>query len=350
MTIPKFTAQFALKSAPRLRGYYQTFKNSIVKGVQAMEQPEVTSQVEAKPQDTNQGQVLMASTIDVQQPVLIPQQAYPVHAQRAVQSTEEISYPFVYAVGRIDPRFPSLSVEKEYAQAIGRAQTINLTDRQVLYPILSKRENRYLVRQLCWVFSIGDMETYILQPRDPADLDLYIEAINPQRPVDDRIDVLIGIRGPIASPEMCNGLMVPIVAFDQIYSFTRDVFISAVPRPQTIPQDQDAQFRAAIEEVFDRIIQIADNAGATNEHRALNYLAMREPAIYVRAAESYQQNESLTEVDVRTSALRSTQMVMDVIFSYTHRQTGVVDKYSVSVDVSGEFPFLVRPLSPFYER
>ncbi|MCU1345256.1 MAG: PatG Domain, partial [Acidimicrobiia bacterium] len=28
---------------------------------------------------------------------------------------------FVYAIGRIEPRFPSLGVEKEFAQATGRA-------------------------------------------------------------------------------------------------------------------------------------------------------------------------------------------------------------------------------------
>ena len=28
------------------------------------------------------------------------------------------------------------------------------------------------------------------------------------------VDVVIGTRGPIAPPEMCNGLMVPIVGFD----------------------------------------------------------------------------------------------------------------------------------------
>ncbi len=30
---------------------------------------------------------------------------------------------------------------------------------------------------------------------------------------------------------------------------------------------------------------MTDNAGATDEHRALNYLAMGYPAIYARAAE-----------------------------------------------------------------
>ena len=33
------------------------------------------------------------------------------------------------------------------------------------------------------------------------------------------------MKGPIAPPQMCNGLMVPIVVFDQIYSFDRDALI-----------------------------------------------------------------------------------------------------------------------------
>jgi hypothetical protein len=35
------------------------------------------------------------------------------------------------------------------------------------------------------------------------------------------IDVVVVLRGPIAPRELCNGLMVPIVAFEQIYSFNR---------------------------------------------------------------------------------------------------------------------------------
>ena len=74
------------------------------------------------------------------------------------------------------------------------------------------------MRQLCWVLSVQGLETYLLQPRDPADIDLLVEAIRPA-PNPNDIDVVIGLRGPIAPPELCNGLMVPIVAFDQIYSF-----------------------------------------------------------------------------------------------------------------------------------
>jgi hypothetical protein len=55
-----------------------------------------------------------------------------------------------------------------------------------------------------------------------------VGAIRPV-PSPNDIDVVVGLRGPIAPPELCNGLMVPIVAFDQIYSFNRDALIRNIP-------------------------------------------------------------------------------------------------------------------------
>jgi len=68
-------------------------------------------------------------------------------------------------------------------------------------------------------------------------------------------------------------------------------------------------------------MQLTDNAGATDEHRALNYLSMRCPAIYVKAAEEFARDFSLTAVEVRPSPLSSTHKIVDVIFSYTNRTT-----------------------------
>jgi hypothetical protein len=42
--------------------------------------------------------------------------------------------------------------------------------------------------------------------------------------------------------------------------------------------------------------------------------------------------------------------VVDIIFSFTHRQTDVTEKFFVRVDVTEEFPFLVTKLSPYYDR
>ena len=252
-------------------------------------------------------------------------------------------YSWVYAIGRIEARFPSISVEKEFAQATGRTDTTKMADRQAMHAVLSKPENRYLVRQHCFVMTIQGLETYIVAPRDPADISLLVGALRPNpQPWD--LDVVIGMKGPIAPPTMCNGLMVPIVVFDQIYSFDRESLMKAAQGTEKKAS------KDATEEVFDRIMQMTDNAGATDEHRALNYLAMRYQAIYAKAAEAFAGNASLTGVNVQSSPLSGTRNLVDVVFTYTNRNTDVDENFAVRVDVTDEFPFLVTKLGPYYKR
>lgn len=253
---------------------------------------------------------------------------------------------YVYAIGRIEPRFPQLSVEKEFTQAMSRVETQGRTDREAMHATVARPENRYLARQICWLMTIGGLETYIIVPRDPGDYDLLIEALRPTPHVTD-VDVVVGIKGPIAPPAVCNGLMVPIVAFDQVYSFDVDSLIGSIPRPEKV---EATHFNAVAQEVFDRVIQIADNAGATDEHRALNYILMRYPAAYATVAEAHARNASLTAVYVLPSALTGTRRIVDVIFAFTNRNTDVVEKYSVRVDVTEEFPFLLTKISPYFDR
>jgi hypothetical protein len=252
---------------------------------------------------------------------------------------------YIYALGRIEPRFPSPGVEKEFAQATARGETKGKTDRETMQAILSARENRYLARQLCWVLTVQGLETYLLMPRDSANLDLLVEAVRPTpRPTD--LDVVIGLRGPVAPPEMCNGVMVPIVFFDQIYSFDRDALIKSIPRPEKVTAKE---FQPAAEELFDRIMQMTDNAG-TDHYRAPNYLVVRYPAIYAKAAEEFARDFSLTGVEVRPSPLSGTRKIVEVIFCYTNRDTDFKECFFVRVDVTEEFPFLVTKLSPYYDR
>jgi len=253
---------------------------------------------------------------------------------------------YIYAIGRVEARFPSSSVEKEFAQATGRADTKGKTDQEAFYAVLSHKEHRYLVRHLCWVLTVQGLDTYILKPRDPADLDLLVEAIRPApSPLD--LDVVVGMKGPIAPPDLCNGLMVPLVAFDQIYSFTREALIKSIPKPEKMAAEK---FTATAGELLDRIMQMTDNAGATDDHRASNYLAMRYPAIYATATECYGRDCSLSAVHVQPSALSGTRKIVKVIFSFRHRQTDVTEKYFVRVDVTEEFPYLVTKMSPYYDR
>jgi hypothetical protein len=312
-----------------------------------VEEPETGEQSSINPADTGSNlSVALIATRPAPSPPLQVElaQAGPAPCPTCGIGPAAAPSSYVYVMGRIEARFPRLSVEKEFAQATGRAETVNLTDRQAFQQVL--QQNRYLVKQLCWVMMVGGLETYIIVPRDPTDSQLLVETLRPNpRPGD--VDLVVGMRGPMATPEMCNGLVVPIVAFDHMYSFDRDSLIQSIPRPDTIPAER---FQDAAAEVFDRIIQLTDNAGATDEHRALNYLTVRYPAIYAAVADAHGRNLSLTAVDVRPSTLSGVRRILDVIFSFTNRSTDVVEKQFVRVDVTEEFPFMVTKMGPYFDR
>ncbi|MCP5049668.1 MAG: hypothetical protein GY940_21035 [bacterium] len=248
-------------------------------------------------------------------------------------------------MGSIEVRFPSMAVEKEFAQVIQGEKTGELTDEEVIYKVL--KENRYLAREACFILTIENIDTYILKPMDPLDIDQLIEGVKPERRKGTDCDVVIGIKGPNAPAEMCNGLMIPIVIFDKIYSFDVPGLINAIPKPRGI---EEKRFRTAAEELFYRIQQMADNVGEMDEHRVINYLAVRYPRIYDLTAEKYAEDCSLTGVEVNPSRLSGVRKLLDVVLSYRNRKTDVLEKYYVRVDVTEKYPFLVSKLAPFYDR
>lgn len=265
----------------------------------------------------------------------------------AAQASPSMTPPTcVYVIGHIEPRYPLLSVEKEAMQAVKHAGAAKETDRQVMAKVLRDPNNKYLVRQLCWVLSVQGIETYILVPRDPADYQLLVDAYRAE-PNPGDLELVIGRLGPIAPPTMCNGLLVPIVIFEQIYAFDRKSLLDAIPVPKDV---DEKKFRTAAGEVFDRIIQQSDNHGATPEDIAKNYLAVRYPGMYQVAAEQFAGNSSFTSIDVLPSPLSGTRKVVDVVFSFSKRDTGVVSKFFTRVDVTECFPFLVSPMAPYYDR
>ena len=197
------------------------------------------------------------------------------------------------------------------------------------------------------MLTIEGLETYILQPRDPIDFDLLVEAVRPApRPGD--VDVVIGVRGPIAPPR-------DVQRADGPHRRLRpDLLLRPRLADQVDPTPGEYRGEAssspAAEELFGRIMQMADNAGATDEHRALNYLAVRYPAIYATAADAFGRNALADGGRGAPSRLSGVRKIVDVIFAYTNRQTDVTEKFFVRVDVTEEFPFLVTKMSPYYDR
>jgi hypothetical protein len=251
---------------------------------------------------------------------------------------------FVYALGRLEPRFPRLGVEKEYEQARAGVATAGLTDRQALNAFLAAPEHRYLARELCWVFNARGLDSYIVAPTESAQLDLFIEALRLPHGLE-TMSVMIGTRGPLAPASLCNGLTVPIVRCDHMYTFRSDELFASIPSLK-----QDAKFSAAANELFWRIFQLTENLGASDEHRALNYLCVRYGTLYAKAAEAFGRNMSLTSIDTVASALSGSRRLIDVVFTFAERQTGFLERFAVRVDVTDKYPFLAAPWSAYYNR
>ncbi len=251
---------------------------------------------------------------------------------------------YVYALGQVEARFPNRSTEKEYVQIIERSKSANLEHQQAFYSVLSQSENRYLARKLSWVLTMEGIPIYILLPTGPEDLDVLLEAIRPSACPLDR-PVVVGRKGPVAPPDMC-GLEVPMVLVDQLYFIRYSDFVKSV-RPESVV---DEKFKAIVVETFRRMMQIADNTGSTDKHRALNYVAVRYPAIYAKAAEELERNFSMTSVESRHSRLSDNCKIISVVFSFTNGETGVIEKHFVRVDVTEEFPYIVTKMSPYYDR
>lgn len=253
---------------------------------------------------------------------------------------------FVYTIGRIDFRFPDLGVERELAQSMRRTDTAWMTDREALCEVLNQPENRYLTRQLCYVLSVQGLDTYVLVPRDPADFVLLAEAVRPSHQAD-AIDVVIGVRGELAPGGHCDGLRLPVVTVDQLYSATIPYLVQAIDRPESMDVEQ---FDKAATDLLNTVLNVSGNVGASDEHRALSYLMVRYPAIYRKTFERSMDDCSLTSIDVRRSGLGGARRIMDVVFTYTSRTTDEVEKYFVPVDVSYQFPFRTGPLGVFYDH
>jgi hypothetical protein len=99
------------------------------------------------------------------------------------------------------------------------------------------------------------------------------------------------------------------------------------------------------------VLQLADNAGATDEHRAFNYVAVRVPQFYVRIVRQKDLGAPLQRVEVLPSRMNETsgRKLLNVVLVFRDGN-GAEEKFRARVDVTEEFPFLDLPLSPYYER
>lgn len=270
---------------------------------------------------------------------------------------------YVYAIGSVQTMFPSLSVEKEFFQAIeGTIPPNQPPSDSLLFKCLSKSDNLYIAREMCWLLRKDGVDCYVVLPPSYSQLTGLIESIAPRLgrygpspgwPIFD-YDVIVGRIGPMAPPEMCNGKELPTVICDEAFNFTDQQYVDAINAELKVrgfdPLLND------VRDVFFEVKRISDNTGDRDEYRAVNFLVVRYLEIYVQTyalahpLQTSTLSQILSSVAVQPSPIQGENKILDVIFSYVERNTNVRFRYYCRVDVTGEYPFLSIPWSAYFSH
>ena len=257
---------------------------------------------------------------------------------------------WVYSIGRIFPRFPDLGVEKEVLQA-GSGAPVGALETDRLIAILKQDEFRYLARQLCWVLHNGESDTFVLSCRDDAEAERLVNRLPDAETSEHTIQVIIGSAGPGAADSACVATGLLAVTIDHHLTFTIDSFLDALAEAQHDDENDsaaDGAFRAAARDLFARLTVRSGNRGMLDEHRALNYLALRYPALYRVAADAHRDDKMLVDVLARRTPGTERRLV-SVRLVFRGRRTDLLERYQCIVDVTDRFPFLSTSITQIYD-
>jgi hypothetical protein len=253
---------------------------------------------------------------------------------------------YIYAVGRIEIRFPNEATRNEFVQA--ELVTNGLLDRQAYKSILSNPNNLHKARQVCWILTSEGLPIYLLMPKELNSFNRFVEDLVHCLSYD--INVVVGVRGQICTPDMCDGLVMPIVLCDQIYAINLDSLIKSIitciPRPENVEEDQ---LTSLVKESLFDIMKITNNPGASEADRAVNYLSCLCRDIYETTVKMKLKNSYLDYVEVQPPTFNGARKIVDVIFSYINQQSGVLEKHFVTVDITEEIPVLVTTMSKYHD-
>ena len=280
---------------------------------------------------------------------------------------------YIYSIGGLRLAFPSLSVEMAFAQQAALLRGV-VPDSWLATEVLSQGQNLYLTREMCWVLQIpgptstlsppgvaaganGMVDAYLMKPRSQIELNEMVSFLQPDQSQGPRFVAVVGVKGPVAPAAVCNGLELPIVVVNQIYTFTEKAFVEHVLSSLGLTVDPTSDSYRAVLSAFQSFLQLADNGGNTPEHRAVNYLTLRYPDLYSMALEMLSgpltgdlapAPYSFAGITTARPEVQGNRELVDVQFHYVQRMRRQKVSWFCRVDTTGQFPFLVSPLSRYY--
>lgn len=248
---------------------------------------------------------------------------------------------WVYAIGQVATRCLTEGVERELRQAMGGKDPMDIANLAMLRATLTKLENRYLVRELCWVLAVDGIDSYVLTPSDPSDILLLAEAIRPNSR-GDNLDSAVGrIVDPSPADVACSQIPLPLLAFDQLHSFDTKSFVKSLKGAE----GQEVE-ESSVVDVLHRLTSLGGGLGLAAEHRALNYVLLRYPKLYHLASKKASEGFSLQAVRFLRSPVAGGRILVDVLLTFISNVDSRAERWGIKVDVTDKYPFLRGALSP----
>jgi hypothetical protein len=265
---------------------------------------------------------------------------------------------YVYAIGRLDVRFPSLGIEREFQQRERALSDLQNKSRNVrIRAVLEK--NAHLALRVGYVFLVGGNPVFALTPTMGALKEAFFDALTHSHETD-HFCVLIGRVGPLVNAAAFGGLLLSLVSVDQLYPFSGAEWTAGLTKVAQPALDsrklEAAAFHAIAKNIFSEVSSMPENMGTSDGHRALNYLLVQHPGMFLAATE--RRNHVLDHIDTRVIHTVGGRRHVAVILIFLDRGTGVPERLYCTVDVTEEWPFIassenvLTPLgfSPFLDN
>lgn len=248
---------------------------------------------------------------------------------------------YVYAIGRLDVRFPSLGIEREYQQRERALHDLPQQPRNARIVIVLEK-NPHLALRLNYVFLIGGSPVFALSPSWGALKEAFFKALSQSHEMD-HYCVMIGRVGAFTNPAAYGGLLLSLVFVDQLYTFSVSEWaegLTKIAQPALESRKvETAHFHAISQGIFREVTTMPENMGISDGHRAINYLVVQHPGMFLAAAE--RRGHVLDRIETRVIQAVSGRRHVAVILNFLDRGTGVPDRLYCTVDVTEEWPFVV---------
>ena len=265
---------------------------------------------------------------------------------------------FIYVLGTVDVCFADQSVSEEL-ESVARTARVTQGENEPLRTFCHRAlmmeaghlRARYIARQICWILRVEGQAAYYLVLRDYEDL---VDLVNCLKHAEgDDLDLFVGT-SPLQPVDLCPGLSLPVITVDQICSFKKERMLEWCSSPSKAPtkkREGRAQVPAGDDgdRLFRMLVRSADNFGDKDKWRALNFLAVHYKPLYEKYSE-LSNTFDLISIIVIPSRLSRDRRIVDPVFSFRDRETAIVKKFFIRVDVNYLFPMIVTPLSEYFDH